>query len=224
MPGRGVPMTDEHKRKMAAGRAASRLRRLTGEVPLSKPTRGRTRRKIVRRPAVVAAPAPPLIAVGSLDALLDELRAIRELLDARLPRWSLAPVNGADRDAAEVEVAAKVGLARTRQTSNGNGRSAEQVTAIADENLPAPADVASLAAELAELAADDEIPDAAAMAAELAELNQPPPPASDEDLWEPRLVMYRQSKMWLHEWGSLPTRPDCAAPEHLLMQYGFLRA
>lgn len=64
--------------------------------------------------------------------------------------------------------------------------------------------LAATTAELAEYAAEDEVIAATPVEVPL------------ERLWEPRLKLYRQNRMWLPEWGERPGQPGCACPEWLL--------
>ena len=97
--------------------------------------------------------------------------------------------------------------------------------------VPAPSSAASIEA-LNGAPDDSKVTDsiASAMTAELAEYDAEdeaiattPIEKSPQELWEPRLQMWRQARMWLGEWGGRPGQADCIVPEEILRQHGIVQ-
>lgn len=69
-----------------------------------------------------------------------------------------------------------------------------------------PYSLADMSAELEELAPEGEEEDAL------------PTPLSLQELWEPRLDMWRRDKIWGQSWGPRPDQPGCEVPDGILDQ------
>jgi hypothetical protein len=200
MPKKGVPPTPEHLAAMAEGR----------------------RRAAAERDAVVSPIRPPLRPAPEESwnaAMLTELRAIRTLLETRLPSWTVAAPSTVARDMnREISrqfVAAKLDRAK---------EAVRQFTKVSDGNqwndTGSPSAVPAVEPDGAEDVFD--------LGDELAELNReiadelPPPPSLDEQ-WVSRLDKFKRFGMWLPEWSGRPGQADCDAPVELLEEYGFVK-
>lgn len=187
MPRKGQSLTPEHLRALVEGRNTAALTR-----------------HILGPGAVV-------------DPLLQELRAIRILLDERLPRWTIEEPTQAIPPPESVVVQPSV------VDLSAPPLSAEITDLPASDHDDGQLDTTKDAVDRFSTT-EPEMPD---LAEELAELNQqiadelPPAPPADE-MWARRLDMFVRYRQWLPEWGVQPGQSGCAAPDWLLKNFGIL--
>jgi hypothetical protein len=151
--------------------------------------------------------------------MLTELRAIRTLLEMRLPSWTAATPNAVARDMNR-ETSRQFATAKLDRAKEA----VRQFTKVSDGNqwndTKSPSAVPVVEPDGAEDVFD--------LGDELTELNReiadelPPPPSLDEQ-WVSRLDKFKRFGMWLPEWSGRPGQADCDAPVELLEEYGFVK-